>query len=84
MNLAIAGVSIASNVDDRVIVMCDEEDVIDLARRIHRRIDYAPVLGVDIVRDVRTRELYVLELNSNGWTGTCLPIKASITKRSTD
>lgn len=63
-----SGVSIASNVEDRVITMCSEEDVIDLARRVHRRIDYAPVLGVDIVRDARTGELSVLELNSNGWT----------------
>jgi hypothetical protein len=68
VNLSSTGVNIASNIDDRVIVECYEDDVIALASAIHRRIDFAPVLGTDIVRDVRTSELHVLELNSNGST----------------
>jgi predicted ATP-grasp superfamily ATP-dependent carboligase len=68
VNLSNTGVPIASNVDDRIIVEAYDPDVIDLGRRIHQRFGFTPVMGIDIVRDVNTNELYVLELNSNGWT----------------
>ena len=68
VSLSASGVPIASNVDDRVIVLCDDPDVIELGYRIHQRLDFTPVMGIDIVRDAHTNALHVLELNSNGWT----------------
>lgn len=68
LNMSAYGVPIASNVSDRVIVEEQDPDIIELGRRIHRGIDVSPVLGIDLVRDATTNELYVLELNSAGWT----------------
>lgn len=44
-------------------------DVLSLARRCHDAFPEVPLKGVDIVRDVATGELFVLELNctSNTW-----------------
>lgn len=63
-----AGVQVASNVDDKVVVEANDADVISLAREVHRALDFTPVMGIDIVRDATTGELYVLELNSAGMT----------------
>lgn len=62
------GTAIASNSGDRTIVECNEADIVSLGRQIHRKLNLSPVLGIDIVRDVQTGKLYVLELNSCGWT----------------
>ena len=47
----------------------DEEvpqEVVELARRAHTAFPTVPVLGSDIVRDCRTGQLYVLEVNAVG------------------
>ena len=44
------------------------EDVIELARQAHRAFPTIPLLGIDIVREASSRKLFVLEVNSNGWT----------------
>lgn len=62
------GMPIASNAGDRVIVEAYDPDVIDLGRKIHQKLSFSPVLGIDMVRDLKTGDLYVLELNSGGWT----------------
>lgn len=61
------GVSVASNTDDRVIVEATDHDVVDLAKRVHRKLDFAPAMGIDIIREFETNNLYVLEMNSRGW-----------------
>lgn len=68
LNVSANGVPIASNVSDRVIVEEHDPDIVELGRRVHRTLDVSPVLGIDLVRDATSRELYVLELNSAGWT----------------
>ena len=44
------------------------EDVINLARRAHQAFPDIPLLGIDIVRDYKTNQLFVLEVNAFGRT----------------
>lgn len=46
-----------------------DEDVLALAKRCHEAFPDVPLKGIDIIRDHRTGQLYVLELNctSNTW-----------------
>lgn len=64
--------AIATNNHDagkRKLELVADRDVIDLAARCHAAFPEVPLKGVDIVRDHRTGQLYVLELNctSNTW-----------------
>src|SRR5690606_17300883 len=59
---------IASNSGPRRSTPCYEEDVLELARRTFRAFPDVPVQGMDIIRDVHTGELYVLEVNPGGAT----------------
>jgi len=60
---------IAANLKhDRFMELADDQEIIELGERVHRRFPMIPVLGQDIVRDIDTQELYVLELNTSGWT----------------
>lgn len=61
-----AGSSIVASAVGATWALCNEEDVVDLARRVHQLWPDHPSMGIDIVRDVRTRQLYVLELNPGG------------------
>ena len=69
-----AGSSIVASALGGTMELCNEEDVVDLAHRVAALWPDHPSFGIDIVRDVRTRQLYVLELNpgGNSWflTGT--------------
>jgi hypothetical protein len=58
----------ANSTTGRFMEMVVDEEVIDFGERIHRQFPMFPVLGQDIVRDVDTRQLYIVELNSGGWT----------------
>lgn len=62
------GAPIATNGQKRKILLAYDRDVIELAESIHSRLDFTSVMGIDIIRDHRTRKLHVLELNSGGWT----------------
>ena len=44
------------------------EEVIELARKAHRAFPDIPLLGVDILRDLRSSKLYVTEVNACGRT----------------
>ncbi|BCJ90429.1 hypothetical protein IZ6_11640 [Terrihabitans soli] len=59
---------IASNSGPRRSTPCHDEDVLDLARRTFRAFPDVPVQGMDIIRDVHTGQLYVLEVNPGGAT----------------
>lgn len=48
--------------------LVNDQEIIKLGKRIHRQFPMMPVLGQDIVRDIDTQTLYVMELNSSGWT----------------
>ena len=58
----------ANSLTNRVMECVKDTEIINLGERIHRSFPTMPVLGQDIVRDVDTNELYVVELNSGGWT----------------
>ncbi len=45
-----------------------EEDVMALASRVHRAFPKIPLLGVDIIREDKTGNLFVLETNASGNT----------------
>jgi hypothetical protein len=59
---------IASNAGERCIELNFEPDVIDLACRAARAFPDIPVLGVDVVREAATSDLYILEVNAAGYT----------------
>ena len=44
------------------------EDVIELAKQAHQAFPTIPLLGIDIVREESSGRLFVLEVNSKGWT----------------
>lgn len=53
----------------RLFELVADEEVMALARRCHDAFPDVPLKGIDIIRDQRTGQLYVLELNctSNTW-----------------
>lgn len=54
--------------DNRQRIFKYEANVVALARATHRAVPEIPLKGVDILRDGRTGQLYVLELNPGGNT----------------
>ncbi len=63
----IGGISIVSNTKDMKVELAGDADIIALAERAHRTaFPECPVLGFDIVRDVETGELFVLESHTQG------------------
>lgn len=48
--------------------MVVDEEVIAFGERVHRVFPMFPVLGQDIIRDADNNKLYIVELNSGGWT----------------
>src|SRR5262249_53586053 len=60
--------SVASNAGDRIRRLVIDEDAIRLAGAVHKAFGSIPILGMDILRDHITGELYVLETNPGGNT----------------
>jgi hypothetical protein len=58
----------ANSTTGRYMELANDEEIIEMGERIHRQFPKLPVLGQDIVRDVDTKALYIVELNSGGWT----------------
>jgi hypothetical protein len=46
--------------------LCNDPQIISLAERTHEAFPECPVLGVDIIRDIQSGRLYVLEVNPHG------------------
>jgi hypothetical protein len=67
-DLARGGYSIVSSGRGCTFALCDDEAILNLARRAHDAFPDVPLLGIDIVREVTTSNLYVLEANSLGYT----------------
>lgn len=57
-------VDVASNSRSRRIIGSNEPDVYELGARIAQHLTFSPTFGIDIVRDHRNGQLFVLELNS--------------------
>lgn len=61
------GINIVSNTKDMKVELVDDADIIALAERAHRTaFPECPALGFDIVRDIETGELFVLECHTQG------------------
>jgi hypothetical protein len=52
----------------RLRTLCNDPEIIALGEQAHAAFPQCPVLGVDVVRDVETGKLYVLEVNPAGAT----------------
>jgi glutathione synthase/RimK-type ligase-like ATP-grasp enzyme len=64
--------ALATNTDTpgtRTVELVADKDVLELAARCHAAFPDVPLKGVDIIREHKTGQLYVLELNctSNTW-----------------
>ena len=62
------GVSIASSGRGCTYTLTDEPEILELARKAHEAFPDIPLLGTDIIREVPSGKLYVLEVNSCGRT----------------
>ncbi len=60
------GVSIVSNKKSSHYTLAYDKDVIALAERVHDVFPKQPMLGSDIVRDIESGELFVLEASPRG------------------
>jgi hypothetical protein len=65
---AFHGQSVVSSGRGCSFALCSDAAILSLAERAHAALPDVPLLGVDIVRDADTGELFVLELNSIGYT----------------
>src|SRR5690606_38938341 len=63
-----AGISIVSSGTGCTFRLCNDSEVLSLAARAHRAFDELPLLGVDVVRSALDGRLYVLEVNSLGYS----------------
>ncbi len=61
-----AGHNIVATTEAAKIAFCDDPDVLALARRVHAAFPEIPSLGIDMVRDADSGELFVLETNPQG------------------
>lgn len=61
-----AGHNIVASTEGAKIAFCDDPDVLALAKRVHAAFADIPSLGIDIVRDADSGELFVLEINPQG------------------
>jgi hypothetical protein len=60
------GITVVSNKADSTYRLASDADVIALAGKAHAAFPDQPLLGTDIVRDVDTGKLYVIECNPRG------------------
>lgn len=61
------GMSIVSSGKDSVFTLCDDPEILACGSDAHRAFPEVPLLGVDVVRDARTGECSVLEVNASGY-----------------
>jgi hypothetical protein len=60
---------IASNnatMGGQVRALCNDPEIISLGERAHQAFPECPLIGVDIIRDIQSGRLYVLEVNPHG------------------
>jgi hypothetical protein len=65
---AYRGQSVVSSGKGCTFRLCADTEMASLAERAHAAFPNVPLLGVDVVRDADSRQLFVLELNSIGYT----------------
>jgi hypothetical protein len=50
----------------QVRFICNDPEIVSLGQRAHQPFPECPVIGVDIIRDIQSGRLYVLEVNPHG------------------
>lgn len=63
-----AGHNIVATARDGEITLVQDTDVIEFAAKVAEVFSVIPVLGIDVIRDVNTGELYCVEVNPYGQT----------------
>jgi len=61
------GMSIVSSGKGSVFTFCNDDEILQFGSSAHRAFPDIPLLGVDVVRDARTGQLFVLEVNASGY-----------------
>lgn len=64
----VSGQSIVSSSHGCTFELAFDPEVLALAKRAHTALPHVPLLGIDVLRDAETGQLFVIELNSLGWT----------------
>lgn len=59
------GRSIVAAARSSTVTLAPEQDLLDLARRIHAALPETPLLGIDLMRDAATGALWIAEVNSS-------------------
>jgi hypothetical protein len=63
------GITIVASSKRASVSLAPEQDLLDLARRIHAAMPERPVLGIDLIRDATSGELFIAEVNERHcWT----------------
>jgi hypothetical protein len=62
------GLSIVSSSMGCGLSLCDDEELIDVAERVHALFPECAQLGIDLIREVPSGDVYVLEVNARGGT----------------
>lgn len=62
-----SGVSVVSSGKGCTFRPHDDEEVLRFGESAHAAFPEVPLLGVDVLRDVRTGRLFVAEVNASGW-----------------
>jgi hypothetical protein len=63
------GVTIVASSKRATVTLAPEADLLALARRIHAALPDRPVLGIDLIRDAHSGELFIAEVNERHcWT----------------
>ncbi len=65
---AFSGQSIVASGQGCTFELCNDPVISSLAERAHAAFPNVPLLGIDILRDVDNGQLFVIELNSLGYT----------------
>lgn len=65
---AFSGQSVVASGHGCTFELCNDPEILSLAQRSHAAFPDVPLLGVDVLRDADTGQLFVIELNSLGFT----------------
>jgi hypothetical protein len=59
--------TIVSTSKGSTYALCNDEEIIRFGERAHGAFPKIPLLGIDVIRDAQTGELYITEVNASGY-----------------
>jgi hypothetical protein len=60
------GRSIVANAMGCTISLTDDPEILEMSRRVHAAFPHVPSLGIDLIRDANSGQIFVLEVNPSG------------------